>query len=581
MPLRKLTMKRRDGNFLGLHSNLLKYVAVLALIVCVGVGCKTDKANLSSVEPWSGDPIVQTIYGKVKAIEDDSSTWGWKAIPYAQPPGGELRWKAPQDPVSWEGIREETEYCVACPQYSMDSKNIIGSEDCLYLNIWRPQSQEKDLPVFFWIHGGGNSIGTASHHTYKGANLAHKANMIVVTINYRLGPLGWFIHPAFRSGKEGVEYGDSGNYGLLDSIKALTWVRENIQAFGGDPKNVTIAGESAGGRDVLALLISPASKGLFHKAMAMSGRQRLHSIETAEVNAGDKIEKLLINDGIAEDRESAKMKLESMPEAEIEAYLRSKTASEILACYEPTIGGMLGESFISLFKDGAVIHEDGFETLSKGTHPNKVPLILGSTKEEMKLFLCLDPYFKDKDELYQAVTSYQSDLWKVDAVDDVARKLSSHADQPDVYTYQFLWGAGGDIGKSMIPGPWGLKIGACHALDIPFIFDNDIFYGMLGKMIFTEKNRPGRKALTDSIIACLAQFVRTGNPNRPGSDLPEWKPWSNDSGGPKCILFDADYEKANIRMSSMELTEQGVKDRLNEMEEPMRSQVIEYLKGSR
>jgi para-nitrobenzyl esterase len=576
--------KMLNKNIKCLRFNLLMSVIVLGIIVCVGIGCKKERSISSTASPWLGDPIVQTVYGKVKAPIDDLNTWVWKAIPYAKPPLGELRWKAPQDPSPWDGLREEVEFSAVCPQYN-NPKDIVGSEDCLYLNIWRPKSEEEDLPVYFWIHGGGNSFGSAN--PYNGENLALKANMIVVTMNYRLGPFGWFTHPALKSGKRGDEYDDSGNYGILDLIKALEWIKLNIQAFGGDPDNVTIAGESAGARDVITLLISPAATGLFHRAISQSGRQRMNSAEAGEANAVDKIERLLINDGTAENREAAKASMENMSNSEIADYLRSKTPVEILACYDDAgITGMLGRSFIDSFKDGAVIPESGYKTLSSGTYPNKVPIILGSNKYEEKLFLSSDPFFEGKDELYQIVASHLSDLWKVSGVDDIARKLRSFAYQPDVYVYQFLWGAGGDVGKSVIPEPWGFKLGASHGLEIPFIFGGEDFLGGFGpqftfldRIIFNDKNRPGREALTDAMIEYVAQFIRIGNPNKPGSVLPKWLPWSNEANVLKCILFDADYERADIKMSSEELTLEGVMDRANEIEEPTLSEVKAYLEN--
>jgi para-nitrobenzyl esterase len=315
----------------------------------------------------------------------------------------------------------------------------------------------------------------------------------------------------------------------------------------------------------------------------------MSSVEAGEANAADKIERLLMNDGTAKNHAAAKEFMENMSNSEIVVYLRSKTPVEILACYDDAnVVGMLGRSFSDLFKDGAVIPESGYEILSSGTYPNKVPIILGSTKEEEKLVLSQDPFFEGKDELYQTVASHLSDLWKVSGVDDIARKLRSHAPQPDVYVYQFLWGAGGDIGESVIPEPLGFKFGAFHGLDIPFIFDADIFFGRYGpqysyldEIIFNDKNRLGREALTKTMIEYVAQFVRTGNPNKPGSDLPEWLPWSNEANVQKCILFNADYERADIKMSSEELTLESVMDRLNELEEPLRSEMKAYLNNRR
>jgi len=279
---------------------------------------------------WNGTEVVTTTYGDVKGFADNADTWVWKAIPFATPPVGELRWQAPHDPEPWSGIREETEFCNWCPQFSSEfdpsnnTMHLAGNEDCLYLNIWRPQSEEIHLPVYLWIHGGGNSVGSAS--IYDGSILASTSNLIVITIQYRLGPFGWFTHPALRQGESALD--DSGNYGTLDIIKALEWVRDNINAFGGDPNNVTIAGESAGAINVLSLIISPAASSLFHKAIAQSGLLSPVPLSAGDSYANTVIEALLANDGTPEDQ--AQSVRESMTDAEIEAYLRSKSTEEFL-----------------------------------------------------------------------------------------------------------------------------------------------------------------------------------------------------------------------------------------------------------
>jgi len=565
---------------------LIVILAIVGLLsACSSCGGDTPSPTATAtptgateVAPWVGDPIVETVYGAVRGYEDEANTWVWKAIPYAKPPVGDLRWKAPRDPEPWEGIREETEFCSPCTQYdTIRSGLIIGSEDCLYLNIWRPQSDETNLPVYVWIHGGGNSIGAAAMEpgTY-GANLASKSNMVFVSMNYRLGPFGWFTHPALRSGEPGDETDDSGNYGTLDLIQALRWIHDNITAFGGDPGNVTITGESAGAINVLSLMISPMAENLFHRAMAQSGMKVALPMSVGEASAEEVLLKLLVNDDTAVDIAAAEIYRHGMSDAEIEAYLRSKSAEELFACYEQMGFGMI--LFPNIFRDGTVIAADGFDTFRVGTYPNKVPIILGSTKEELKLFLFMDPSFAGKDELYQIVASYGSDFWKASGIDDVARELSSHEDQPGVYVYQFLWGVGGDVGESPIPDPWGFKLGACHSLDVPFFLGNDTFNGLMTSWVFTEGNRPGREALSDAMMAYVAQFACTGDPDKPRADLPEWQPWTDGIDQPKCILFDADGDVADIAMSTMELTISGVMETMrSEVPEPLYSEALEYL----
>jgi para-nitrobenzyl esterase len=553
---------------------LLILALVTGTIACAGGG--TQPAALRTPSVWTGDALVQTEYGPVQGFADQSVTWVWKAIPYAKPPVGELRWKAPQDPAPWTVTRSETQFCSECTQYTLTG-SVSGSEDCLYLNIWRPQSEETNLPVYFWIHGGGNSGGTASNEGYNGSNIANKSDMVVVTVNYRLGPLGWFTYPALRSGQRGHELDDSGNYGTLDLIKALQWVQANIKAFGGNASNVTIAGESAGAINVFSLLISPLAHNLFQKAIAESGLPIARSVADGEASAHDVILKLLVNDGTAADADSAQKYLDTLSDAEIETYLRSKSADELLKAYETGYFGMI--PFPYIFEDGTVIPENGYDTFVTGTYPNKVPLIIGTNKEETKVFLFLDPFFIGKDELYQTVASFSSDLWKALGADGVARELSSHADQPDVYVYQFLWGSGGDTGTSVIPAPWGFKLGACHSLDIPFFFGNDIWNSPLDRLVFTQDNQAGRKALSSDMMAYVAQFARTGDPNKPGTSLSVWSPWSNAADGPKCILFNVQGDVPDLTMSDVELTEAGVKAKLvSEVPEPEYSEITQYLR---
>ncbi len=553
----------------------LLLLSVIFLLGCLLAACAPAQAPTPTPEPidtlWEGDPIVHTHCGPVKGFHDENNTWVWKAIPFAKPPVGELRWKAPQEPEPWEAIRAETEFCERCSQPDPISGKIVGSEDCLYLNVWRPQTEETDLPVYVWIHGGGNSIGSAVDEMYWGANLASKSKVVYVSMNYRLGPLGWFTHPALRTGDK---EDDSGNYGTLDIIQALKWVHSNIEGFGGDPHNVTIAGESAGGINTLSLLLSPLAHGLFHKAISQSGAAVGMPVKVGEESAKQVILKLLLNDAVVTDEAEAVKHLESMSNAEIAAYARSKSYGELHACYET---GSLGFSLLTfpfLFTDGTVIVADGVDAFETGTYPNKVPIILGTNKDEMKLFLYFNPAFPDKDgELYQAVAKYTSDLWKVAGADGLASKVSSHSDQPDVYVYQFLWGSVKDTGESVLPDPFGSHLGAFHSLDVSFFLGND--YGiedalaMAGIAIDTKQNRPGRLALQDAITSYVAQFVRTGDPatGRPGSNLPRWSSWSNNEGEAKCILLNARYDAIDIRMSTLELTEAGIRTEIDTLPE--------------
>lgn len=216
-------------------------------------------------------PLVATRQGPLLGSVDED-VHVWRGIPFAAPPIGPLRWRAPQPVKPWQAVREAQQFAAASWQSSAQCIELGGgdpgsfSEDCLYLNVWSPAGRSAPLPVIVWLHGGGYTIGAGSLPPYNGKALARRG-AVLVTVNYRLGHLGFFAHPAL----EGEESGRTANFGLLDQISALRWVQENIAEFGGDRDNVTLMGESAGARSVLSLMASPLAKGLFHKAIVQSG----------------------------------------------------------------------------------------------------------------------------------------------------------------------------------------------------------------------------------------------------------------------------------------------------------------------
>ena len=220
-------------------------------------------------------PPRATVQQGVLAGHDAEGVVSFKGVPYARPPVGELRWRPPQPAAAWTGERDATRVGAICIQPPANGDNGVGplpmSEDCLTLNVWAPVERDGPLPVMFWIHGGGLNNGSGTAALYDGTRLAKRA-VVVVTINYRLGRLGFFDHPALAAERDADE--PAANYGLMDVVAALRWVRDNAAAFGGDPDNVTIFGESAGGALVTRLMISPEARGLFHRAVVQSGLGR-------------------------------------------------------------------------------------------------------------------------------------------------------------------------------------------------------------------------------------------------------------------------------------------------------------------
>ncbi len=474
---------------------------------------------------------VETQNGLVLGHEettDGYETWSWKGIPFAQPPE---RWKAPQPPANWDALIANT-FGSMCPQYQ--NGTVIGSEDCLYLNVWRPRTQQRNLPVYFFIHGGGNSMGSGSDLMNPGNKLAARANMVVVTINYRLGPLGWFVIP--QALQDGDPLNDSGNYGTLDIIQALRWVRENIAAFGGNPNNVVIAGESAGALNVCTLLISPEAKGLFHKAISESGGffHDTNSMDAGRLSAQEAI---------------VRMGCLDPGSTTLEACLMSKTAAEVFSVYPLRAGGfgMLDRNvFLDRFTDGAVISAFGKDALNDPEAYSQVPTILGTNKEEQKLFMLGLYHNPLTDDQYQELALDISMQWQQAGVDDLARAMTANKGQPRVYAYEFDYGAYNETGYNAWPPPLNIKVGALHSLEIPFIFGSWSAFPF-GAFIFRPDNQEGWQALSNSMVEYWSTFARTGHPFDPTGVL--WRPWSNEDGGPKRILLDANATQTLIQMS--------------------------------
>jgi para-nitrobenzyl esterase len=235
------------------------------------------------------------VVGELVGSSEGDGTHAWRGIRYAAPPVGALRWRAPQPPAPWLGTFEALKHGPMAPQVAgllapvpvAQYGSMVGDEDCLFLNVFAPAftpsavPQGKDRrPVMVWIHGGGNAVGTSTNYDVA-RNLAASDGVIVVTINYRLGVLGWLTHPALQAAPDTTAEERSGNFAMLDMIAALRWVRDNIAAFGGNPECVTIFGESAGGQNVMLLLASPLAAGLFHRAIAQSPVAETVSLEEA------------------------------------------------------------------------------------------------------------------------------------------------------------------------------------------------------------------------------------------------------------------------------------------------------------
>lgn len=561
-----------------------RYVLLLLLIIVALASYfwQTPLRQQDAPRVAEQDTVRATTAGPVIGSIDSDDTYAWLGIPYASPPLADLRWRAPRPPVPWQAAREVVGFRDPCVQLSGpldglpdDSGAVVGSEDCLYLNIWSPRKHSSDsgekLPVMFWIHGGGNTIGTAN--TYPGARLAGSEQVVVVTINYRLGFFGWMSHPALR-GVDRDALDASGNYANLDMIAALEWVRDNIANFGGNPGNVTIFGESAGGRNVFALLASPLAKGLFHRAIAQSGsvstapRWRAENFHDDPQQPGQTLSSRewlslqLRNAGLAADPAAARALQLSMSDDAIADFMYSRSPQQILQ----GIGGGAGMySAPQVFRDGAVLPQDTLYTVFRDPgRYNSVPLILGSNRDEMKLFLAQSPDLVElrfgflpriKDpQSFNSVAAYLSDIWKALAVDGAADSIAENATQP-VFAYRWDWDEGG---KNFLVD-YSELLGAAHGLEVAYIFD-DFEDGIAVPGLYNKDNIPGRDLLGAQMRSYWSEFARTGAPGRGRNGvLPQWLPWNN--SGPNLMLLDT-AAGGGVRMVREPMTVAMLKQRL-------------------
>jgi para-nitrobenzyl esterase len=492
----------------------------------------------------------------------------WKGIPFAKAPIGPLRWRAPLAPEPWSGQREALVSGAPCVQYDMtDSGAVSGDEDCLFLDVYAPRfaadAVPKDaarLPVMVWIHGGGNSIGSAE--IYDAARLAAENEVIVVTIQYRLGVFGWLSHPALRAAAGNADDA-SGNFGTLDTIRALEWVRKHVSAFGGDPGNITIFGESAGGIDVFALLLSPRAKGLFHRAISQSGMltsatraQAENFIDAEDPGLAGSLSEFLLShiiaDGRAADREAAKPLLAAMTADETLAYLRGKSAAELISVFD---GGAMGGMYFvpQILRDGHVIVDaDPLEALRSAELHNAVPTIVGTNRDETLLFSMMgSPHVRRlfgipigfKDELaFRLGGEYGGLLWKAQGADQPAAAMRAGG-RSDVWAYRFDW----DEQGKLLWLDLDRLLGACHALDVLFVFGfTDL--GRWTDNVFADVE--SAEQLSKRMRSYWTQFARSGDPGRGvGGDLPHWQPWELAEDAAKYLVFDSDAG-GGLRMES-------------------------------
>lgn len=458
---------------------------------------------------------VTTRSGNIKGtINNEKSVMIFRGVPYAQPPVGDLRWQPPQPVPPWKGTKDATKFCNSCMQNRLYTHLPRGpwseefmvqdsvSEDCLYLNIWTPVvAKGEQRPVMIFIHGGAFNEGSGSIKVYDGEELAKKG-IVVVSINYRLGVFGFFVHPELSAASP---HHASGNYGILDCIAAVKWVKDNISSFGGDPSKITIAGQSAGARAVHVLTASPLAKGTFSRAVAFSGSGRSRLSSTTSRQEAEKL-------GV----EFATRKGVSTI-----AELRAMSASEIMRQDKNPIRFPVVVDGYTLTDQESLVFERGEQ--------NDVPTLTGMTAddvmspatkttpdaveerakknygEQYKDFLALYPSQSDEEASASLIESAR-DQNKVAAYQWAV--FRTQTSKTPVYTYYF---------NQPIPWPAHPEFGAFHTGDMPYFFDN---LKMLSRP-WTETD----KSVAAASSAYLVNFVKTGDPN--GQGLPRWTPFAS------------------------------------------------------
>lgn len=503
--------------------------------------------------------------GSVVGFAAAHETHAWLGIPFARAPVAELRWRAPQPPEAWADTFDALAFGPPCVQLasqfggvaSEDLDGLAGSEDCLYLNLWAPRLEPESValagrrwPVMVWIHGGGNRVGHSGSASYDGARLAGTEDVVLVSFNYRLGPFGWFSHPALRASTADLLEA-SGNFGTLDQIRALEWVRDNIEEFGGDPDNVTIFGESAGATNVLALLVVDAAGGLFHRAIAQSGSSDSVPRSEAEGDhgSGKIVVSLLVEAGVVPDRDAAREYADGLPETDLMDFLRGRSAREIVDVHrDPDRPERM--NVLRLIRDGALLPLGDWLSEYRAGRFHHVPLILGTNRDEMKLFLSQDEklvrhhfgvFYRIRDlEDYERRSRYHSDLWALRAVERPASAITDSG-FADVYAYRFDW----DELPRFLGTDFSKIFGAAHGFEIPFVFGNfDFGSTPLARVLFDAASRPARVELSTRMMGYWAEFARSGRPGRGGHpDQPEWPPWTESVPGAaasttRLLVFD-------------------------------------------
>lgn len=545
--------------------------------------------------PQKADPATlrATESGPVIGFNGLKDTHVWLGIPYASPPMGVLRWLAPRPSESWEETLEALYPESPCTQpwsrlSGVDGSEgmVVGDEDCLYLNIWAPRSAavnsaqtEEQLPVMVWIHGGGNVVGSATH--LSGHKLAGTQQVVFVSIGYRLGHLGNFSHRALRNTAE-TRLDASANFGLLDIISGLSWIKKNIANFGGDNGNITLFGESSGGRNIMAMIASPLAEGLFHKAIIQSGSMRTESIARAENFSDDTVDgyfsssnelitQLFKDLGIASNRREAKRDIQSIDDENLAGILRNQEASQIVLAdlHNPFVTSGVHQ-IPQLIRDEIILPSESIPTLlAYPTNYNNVPIILGSNRDNAKSQMAFEkenvywyanifPRIRDRTKysLNAIIRSAQTHALAVEKPAELFTKSRLDVDAPmNVFTYRFDWD---ELQSNSV---WNLAevIGAGQGVEIEFVF-GEFISGLSIPNLYDPLSKYSRDVLSKLMMNYWGNFAYSGSPNE-GRNMnqPHWKAWSPD--GDNTMLLDSE-DGGGARMYERRLKIEDLKSRI-------------------
>lgn len=514
-----------------MQAKKLSYYVAAAVLATGLFNATCDAANFHNEVKTQQGVVVGAYDDKHQVVE-------WLGVPYAQPATGENRWREAQPAKKHKEVLDCTKAAPSNIQYN--GKKVLGEEGVLTLDIVRPDTNEKNLPVMVYIHGGNNQASNS--HLMEGNKLAQEANIVYVSVQYRLGLMGFNNLPAIADGNSKEK---SGNFGFVDQATALDWVKDNIKAFGGNPKNVTVSGFSAGGRDVMAMLISPVFKDKFDKALSFSGGLTVADAEKSRRTIAQKLAPMVVEDGQQNNLINAENWLLSengKDKKAVRRYLQNMKAERLAPVMAGAVIRM--SAFPHLYGDGEVLPKEGFATKKI---VNNVPLMMLASSDEFSSFAARDPFFKNRlDQInvdtvttneFRFANKYGSALYGLFNGQESAETIYPHyKNAMYVCTFNFAHSADA-VGRE-----YSVRNGALHGIFQPFLTDQQYAYTK-NTDAFTQ---PGAKELSKAFIASISAFMRTGNPNTPllGTTWQQWNPDYRPE-----LVFDAN--KVNARIYSV------------------------------